>query len=163
MPKYSLLFDADLCHGCQACEIACKQEHSLPVGPRWIHAMPYGPRPVGNKLVLTFKSTRCMHCARPPCMPACPVDAISKRADGIVLIDEELCIACGACVEACPFEAPQFNPEKNTVEKCNLCVHRVDAGLKPACVRACPTGALVFGDALEVSTVLRNRINKVQL
>lgn len=157
MPKYSLVFEADLCHGCQACEVACKQEHDLPVGPRWIRVAPHGPDQAGTKLVLTFKSRRCMHCSRPPCIDACPVDAITRRADGIVLISEDLCIVCDACIEACPFEAPQFNPQKNMVEKCTLCVHRIDEGLKPACVQACPTEALLFGDINEVTEELRMR------
>lgn len=157
MPKYALLHDADLCVGCQACEVACKQEHDLPVGPRWIHVFPIGPEQKGNKIVLTFNSNRCMHCGKPPCIEACPVNAISKRPDGIVLINEELCIACEACIEACPFEAPQYNPIKETIQKCTLCVHRVDQGLKPACVQACQTGALVFGDFNEVAESWRTR------
>ena len=157
MPRYSLVFEPDLCVGCQACEIACKQEHDIPVGPRWIHVFPRGPEEVGGKLVLTFKNIRCMHCGKPPCIDACPVDAITKRADGVVLINTELCIACNECIEACPFSAPQFNPEKDTVEKCNLCVHRLDIGLKPACVLVCPTGAIRFGDINEQTLALAKR------
>ncbi len=151
MVKYSLLVDQDLCLGCQACEVACKQEHDIPVGPRWMRVIMVGPEEVGGKLRLSFSHLRCMHCGKPVCVDACPVDAITKRVDGIVLINEELCTGCEACIEACPFGAPQYNPEKNTVEMCTLCVHRVDKGLKPACVLVCPTGALLFGDINELT------------
>ena len=108
MVKYSIVARRELCLGCQACEIACKQEHDIPVGPRWMRAITVGPEEVGGKLRLSFHHIRCMHCSEPPCIDACPVDAISKRIDGIVLINEELCIGCDACIEACPFGAPQF-------------------------------------------------------
>lgn len=163
MVKYSIVARRDLCLGCQACEIACKQEHDIPVGPRWMRAITVGPEEVGGKLRLSFHHIRCMHCSQPPCIDACPVDAISKRIDGIVLINEELCIGCDACIEACPFGAPQFNPEKNIVEKCNLCVHRVDEGLKPACVLVCPTGALLFGDINKVTEEIRMRKAKTAM
>jgi len=157
VPKYSIIYDKDLCLGCEACEIACKQEHNLPVGPRWIHVVPRGPEEVDGKLILTFKNIRCMHCGKPPCIDACPEGAISKRADGIVLIDPELCTGCKACIEACPFGAPQFNPENNLVEMCTLCVHRVEKGLKPACVSACVGGALKFGDINELTEELAKK------
>lgn len=157
MARYTMLARRDQCLGCQACEIACKQEHGIPVGPRWMRVITFGPEEVRGRLRLSFNQVRCMHCGQPPCIDACPTNAISKRADGIVLIDDELCIGCGACLEACPFAAPQFNPEKGTMEKCDLCVHRVDEGLKPACVLVCPTGTLIFGDAGQVSEEIRRR------
>jgi len=112
---------------------------------------------IDGKLVMSFPHIRCMHCANPPCIPACPTNAIIKRADGIVLIDPDLCTGCMACIEACPFEAPQFNPEKNTVEMCTLCVHRIEKGLKPACVQHCPPGALQFGDINDLIELIRER------
>ena len=155
MTKYAMLFRKDLCLGCQACEIACKQEHDIPVGPRWTRIITLGPEEKAGKIRLSFEQTRCMHCGHPPCIAACPVDAISKREDGIVLINEELCIGCSACIEACPFGAPQYNPRKDKVEKCNLCAHRIDRGIEPACVHTCPTGALVFGEKNEVTEIIR--------
>lgn len=149
MTQYNLLIDTELCVGCQACEVACKQENSLPVGPRWMRVIQVGPEEVNGKLVMSFHPARCMHCGKPRCIDACPEKAITKRMDGIVLIDDRLCTGCMLCIEACPFGAPQFNPETNTVGKCLLCVHRVDKGLKPACVLACPTGAIYFGDINE--------------
>ena len=163
MSQYSIIFDDDLCHGCQACEIACKQEHNLPVGPRWIHVVPRGPEQIGGKLILTFKCIRCMHCGKPPCIDACPENAITKRPDGIVLIESELCTGCKACIEACPFGAPQFTPETGLVQKCTLCVHRVENGISPACVRACPTGAIMFGEVNEVTERFGKRRVKANL
>ena len=157
MSKYSLLVDTDLCIGCQACEIACKQENDTPVGVRWVQVVQVGPREVGGKLVMHFIPIRCKHCAKPSCMDACPTDAITQRADGIVVINSSLCNGCEACIEACPFGAPQLNPKTDTVEWCTMCMHRIDQGLKPACVLACPTGAIQFGDTNRLSELKREK------
>lgn len=147
MKRLALLVDTDLCYGCYTCEIACKQEHNLPAGPRLIRVTKVGPRRVLGRLTMDFYPVHCMHCGKPACQEACPVDAVSKRPDGIVLFSVEKCIGCLACVEACPFGVPQYNPINNVVQNCDLCVQRIDKGLKPACVHHCPTGALFFGDA----------------
>ena len=143
----ALLFDADECIGCFACEVACKQEHDLPAGENWIRISKLGPTRVGGKLRMRFAAARCRHCGKPACLEACPAGAIAKRSDGIVLFDESLCTGCKACLEACPFGAPQYNAEKRIARACNLCVKRIDRGLRPSCVHHCPTRALYFGDA----------------
>lgn len=155
--KRALLEDIDLCIGCFACETACKQEHHLPTGPKWMKVVQAGPVEIGGKLVMDFVPMHCRHCANPPCLPSCPVAAISQRNDGIVLFNEELCIGCRQCMEACPFGAPQYNPEKEVVQACNLCQERVDQGLLPACVQNCPTQALLFGDPNNLSDRLREK------
>jgi len=142
--RKSLLFNADECIGCFACEVACKQEHNLPADEHWIHIFKIGPTKVEGKLTMRFAAIHCRHCGKAPCIDICPVDAISKRPDGIVLFNEELCIGCRACLEACPFAAPQYNFEKNIMRACNLCVERTDKGLEPSCVHHCPTDALRF-------------------
>ncbi|MFH1089950.1 MAG: 4Fe-4S dicluster domain-containing protein [Pseudomonadota bacterium] len=152
-----LLANIDWCIGCFACEVACKQEHQLPEGPKWIKVVQVGPEEVGGKLVMDFVPMHCRHCENPPCLAACPVDAITKRSDGLVLFNEELCIGCVECLEACPFGAPQLNPAKGVVQACNLCFERVDQGFSPACVQNCPTQALVFGDPNSFSDQLRQR------
>jgi len=146
IPNLMLMTDAKLCIGCHACEVACKQEFDLPVGPRWIRVVQVGPRKVGGKLRMDFVPVYCRHCGKPPCADVCPVKAITKRSDGIVLVNKELCIGCKRCLEACPFGVMQFNAKKAAAEMCNLCVHRVDKGLAPRCIQHCPTGALFFGD-----------------
>jgi Fe-S-cluster-containing dehydrogenase component len=79
-------------------------------------------------------------------MPVCPAGAINQREDGIVLITEEACTGCRLCVGACPFEAMQFDEEKKVAGRCNLCVERIDSGLKPACVDACLGHCIQFGE-----------------
>ena len=155
--KVKLLADIDLCIGCFACEVACKQEHNLPRGPRLMKVVQAGPKEIGGKLVMDFIPMHCRHCEKPPCIESCPVDAISKRSDGVVLFNEEICIGCQECVEACPFGAPQYNPEKDAVKACDLCHHRIDKGLLPACVQNCPTDALVFGDPNVLSYRIRQK------
>lgn len=85
MEQYDLLFDPDRCVGCQACEVACKAEHYLPVGISWIRLLPAVPQEVDGKLTLDFKLVRCMHCGKAPCIAACPQGALSRNERGIVL------------------------------------------------------------------------------
>ena len=157
MEKKSLCVDIDLCYGCFTCEVACKQEHGIGVGPHLIKVKQVGPTRIGGKLVMDFVPMACQHCGKPACLEACPEDAISKRSDGVVLINEKKCTGCQMCLEACPFGAPQFIPEKNVVQKCDLCVARIDQGQLPACVHHCPTGALIFGDPNLLSEQIRQR------
>jgi len=155
MLQYVLLVDLERCCGCYACEVACKQENSLAAGVSWIRVIKYGPVQVNGKLSMNFVPMRCRHCARPSCIDACSVNAITKRSDGIVLINEELCTGCKVCIEVCQFGGLQFNPGKNVVEACTMCVNRVDKGLLPACVRACPSRAMYFGDINEIIELRR--------
>ena len=145
MSRREILVDTDLCYGCFACEVACKQEHSLPVGTKRINVIQVGPMMVGGKLEMAFVPMKCSHCTKAPCIDACPEGVITRRSDGMVLINTELCFGCMACLEACPFGVIQMNPVNGLADKCDLCVDRVDAGLQPACVQYCPTGALQFG------------------
>ncbi|MBI2937570.1 MAG: 4Fe-4S dicluster domain-containing protein [Thaumarchaeota archaeon] len=131
------LINLERCVGCRACEGACKNENKVAVGVRWrrVVTRQKGEYPSPVKYYVT---SACHHCAQPACIKSCPVDAITKRAkDGIVLIDQEKCIGCRRCIWACPYGAPQYNPETNKVEKCTYCVHRIDKGLKPACALTC--------------------------
>ncbi|MHB8779415.1 MAG: 4Fe-4S dicluster domain-containing protein, partial [Anaerolineales bacterium] len=90
-------------------------------------------------------SSACMHCENAICMEVCPAAAISKRADGIVLIDQDKCIGCRYCSWACPYGAPQFNEDLGVMTKCNMCADLVDKGERPACVESCPYRAMDFG------------------
>jgi formate dehydrogenase iron-sulfur subunit len=140
--KVALMIWSEDCMGCHACEVACKQEHELAAGPRLIKVIERSP---------LFVPIYCHHCARPPCKDACPVDAISRDARGIVLIDGELCIGCLACAEACPFGAMQFDEQTEVAVKCDLCRERVMNVKEPVCVRACPTRCILWGTTDEGS------------
>jgi anaerobic dimethyl sulfoxide reductase subunit B (iron-sulfur subunit) len=133
------------CIGCRACEIACKDKNGLPPGPRFRRVLYVE----GGKYpdVYAYKiNLSCNHCAEPACLPTCPTGAIFKRkADGIVDIDSTLCIGCRRCEAACPYGAPQFDPEARIVKKCNLCVDEIEAGRKPYCVAACMMRVLDVG------------------
>ncbi len=157
MPKWSLLIDYGLCFDCKACEIACRMENGLAPDTDWIKVVTVGPRKVGEKLVVDYVPTTCTHCAKPPCAGACPTGAIEKRANGIVAIDEARCNGCLLCVTACPLGVIRFAESKNVVEKCHLCAQRIEKGLKPACVHHCQAGAILFGEANEISRQIEER------
>ncbi len=139
-----LLIDVDRCVGCYACEVACRQENELPIGERWCRMVPLGPRKVGDRLHLDFVPTLCIHCDTPICSYFCPSGAITKRKDGVVLIDGEACAGCGQCAAGCPYGAISLDRERGVAGKCSLCVGRVDEGLVPSCVQHCIGGALQF-------------------
>lgn len=159
MHKYNIMFDSSKCVGCSICVVACKQENDLPVGVSRVRIATIGPKEEAGKLYLDFSSTRCMHCGNAPCIPACPQNAISKREDGIVLVDRELCDGCEGgplmCLEVCPFDAPEVSPADGKIELCTLCIHRIDQGLEPACVKHCISGALSFHSIAKDATPSR--------
>lgn len=138
------------CIGCRACEIACKDKNGLSAGPRFRRVQYIEGGTYPN--VYSYKvNMSCNHCAEPACLPTCPTGAIFKRkADGIVDIDSTLCIGCRRCEAACPYGAPQFDPEDNLVKKCNMCVDEIEAGRKPYCVMACMMRVLDIGPINEL-------------
>lgn len=149
--QYGLVIDLERCIGCHTCTIACKLENGLEKGS-WINVEtiggPHRDTPAGThpQLSMHFLPVLCMHCEEPPCRDACPMEAIYKREDGLVLMDEEKCDGCQACLPACPYEALLYDEEKNIVRKCTLCAHRIAEGLEPFCVICCETEAMYFGD-----------------
>lgn len=148
MNQYALLIDEKSCWGCKACEVACKQENQLPEGIRYISVTEDGPKITAGKLDFVYRVNRCLHCDSPPCAEACPVEAITKRADGLVVLDVEACTGCALCVEACPYQAIGYDDRMGKVYKCNLCVQRVDKGLLPACAdNVCLAHCIFFGQA----------------
>jgi len=155
MARWGMVIDLDKCVGCQACSIACKAENNVPHGspeehirrtaPFWhkVIAVSSGEYPaVGINLI----PMPCMHCEDPPCVAVCPARATYRRYDGIVIQDFRRCIGCKYCVMTCPFEVPKFNESTQNISKCHLCHDRVANGLTPACAKACPTGAIVYGE-----------------
>ena len=152
MTRFSLEINENYCWGCKTCEVACKQENHSPDGIKLISIWEDGPRMMNGKLNVVFRARVCRHCDDPACLMACPEGAISQRPDGIVILDENACTGCQACLEACPYEAIAFDQERGVAQKCNLCYHRVDQGLLPACAdNICPGHCILFGDAETIS------------
>ena len=145
MTQFGFAIDNRVCIGCHACTVACKSEHSVPIGVNrtWVKYIEKGTFPDARR---SFNVQRCNHCADAPCVEICPVTSLYTRPDGIVDFDSDRCIGCKACMQACPYDALYLDPETNTAAKCNYCTHRVDNGYEPACVVVCPVEAIVSGD-----------------
>lgn len=143
--RYAMLFDLRKCIGCHSCAVACKSENDVPLGVwrSWVKKTEKGHFPNTKEFFLPIV---CNNCEKPICVTVCPVNAGIKRPDGIVYIDPHLCIGCRYCMASCPYGVRYIHPTRKIAEKCYWCHHRVDAGLQPACVMACPTGAILFGD-----------------
>ncbi len=133
MIKYGLTIDHESCWGCKTCEVACKQENQTASGVKLIEVSEEGPRMRNDKPEFVYRVNVCRHCEEPPCIEACPEEAILKREDHIVVLNDRKCSGCESCIEACPYEAIAYDKQKGLALKCNLCHHRVDKGLLPAC------------------------------
>ncbi|MCS6867431.1 MAG: 4Fe-4S dicluster domain-containing protein [Thermus sp.] len=144
MPRYAMAIDLSLCVGCAACAVACKMENEVPPGVfnLWIRERELGSYP---HPVVEFRPEQCLHCENPPCVPVCPTGASYQTKEGLVLVDPKKCIACGACIAACPYDARYLHPA-GYVSKCTFCAHRLAQGKVPACVETCPTYCRTFGD-----------------
>ncbi len=143
--NFGFVIDNRNCIGCHACTVACKAENDVPIGVNrtWVKYIEKGEFPHSQRF---FSVMRCNHCEDAPCTTICPTSALYTRPDGIVDFNNERCIACKSCMQACPYDAIYIDPETHTAAKCNYCAHRVDVGLEPACVNVCPTEAIVSGD-----------------
>ncbi|KAF1023544.1 MAG: Formate dehydrogenase, nitrate-inducible, iron-sulfur subunit [Paracidovorax wautersii] len=157
------LIDVSKCIGCKACQTACMEWNDLrdEVGTNigvydnpldltdksWtvMRFSEYENEATGN-LEWLIRKDGCMHCADPGCLKACPSPgAIVQYSNGIVDFHEENCIGCGYCITGCPFNVPRISKHDKKAYKCTLCSDRVAVGQEPACVKTCPTGAIVFG------------------
>jgi DMSO reductase iron-sulfur subunit len=139
--QYRFHFDMTKCIGCKCCEVACNEQNGNPAEIRWrrVGEIEAGDYPFTRRLHL---SIGCNHCLEPACLIGCPVEAYSRSSTGIVLHDPSACIGCQYCTWNCPYSVPQFNSERGVVGKCDLCVGRLEQGREPACVSACPEGAI---------------------
>jgi Fe-S-cluster-containing dehydrogenase component len=157
----TLIVDPSRCLQCSNCWVACKDEHCdndwSPIAAKqgedqwWIRVEEHEAAS-GAHMRLHRVPVMCMHCAEAPCMDACANGAITRRADGIILISPEGCKGCFACVAACPYDAVFANAEARVAQKCTLCAHLLDAGWdRPRCVTACPADALRFVDEAELA------------
>lgn len=173
------LIDTTKCIGCKACQVACMEwndlrdeigtctghyenpadltEHSWTLMRFAEHENPQGD------LEWLIRKDGCMHCADPGCLKACPAPgAIVQYANGIVDFHEENCIGCGYCITGCPFDIPRISKRDHKAYKCTLCSDRVAVGLQPACIKACPTGALVFGTKEDMKQHAAERIEDLK-
>ncbi len=157
MPQFGWIVDLRRCVGCDACAVACKSEMNtapavapltlragrpVQVNYRAVLAVESGSYPAVTRV---FVTSACNHCAAPPCVPACPTRAVTRdAATGLVQIAAAACVGCRYCEWACPYGAIQYDDASGKVEKCTGCSHRLAADLAPACVVACPTGALQY-------------------
>jgi Fe-S-cluster-containing dehydrogenase component len=140
-----MVIDTRQCVGCMDCVVACKTENDVPDGycRDWINQRLEGTMP---DLRLTITSERCNHCDEPPCVTCCPTGASHVHDyGGVVLVRQEQCIGCKACLASCPYGARFIHPD-GYADKCTFCIHRVEKGELPACVAVCPTHAMHFGD-----------------
>lgn len=160
--KVAKLIDISKCIGCKACQVACMEWNDVrdKIGTNvgvydnppdltedsWT-VMRFSEVEVqAGKLEWLIRKDGCMHCAEPGCLKACPSPgAIVQYSNGIVDFHEEHCIGCGYCITGCPFNIPRISKKDGKAYKCSLCSDRVAVGLEPACVKTCPTGAIVFG------------------
>jgi dimethyl sulfoxide reductase iron-sulfur subunit len=183
---YGMVIDLKRCIGCHTCAVACKSENNLPDGIWWNRTLTIGgdeidtPAGIFPNVQMQFLTLACQHCENPACVKVCPVGATRKDEEtGIVIQDYSRCIGCRYCMVACPYNGVrQFNweepkyatgfptgsgvyHEKDVVEKCIFCSHRLAQGVLPFCVEVCPARARHFGDlndpTSEVSRLLRRR------
>ena len=176
MPRYGIVTDLNRCTGCMTCVIACKEENLT--GPRvwWRKILEMENETYEN---ITYVPYACMHCDTPACVEACTEEAIYKRPDGIVLIDQNKCTGCRDCIRACPYGVITINPsddyfaeklpyqkdaapyrvqQPGKSSKCTLCYHLVDQGQQPRCVQACPSQVLTFGDLDDPESPIRAKL-----
>ncbi|MEK6755538.1 MAG: 4Fe-4S dicluster domain-containing protein [Bacteroidota bacterium] len=185
---YGMGIQIEKCIGCGRCVEACKEENDVPKEPfffrTWVERyvikkdsevsvqnidtrIERTVEPAIEKDVLRsfFVPKLCNQCENPPCVQVCPVGATFKTKDGVILVDENRCIGCRYCIQACPYGARYLHPEKETADKCTFCYHRITRGLLPACVEVCPTQARVFGDVRSSASPLARfrRMNKLHV
>jgi len=163
---WGMLIDITKCIGCGSCVRACQLENHVPDGyfRTWVERYvvqdwgfehvhvdsPDGGKNgfpnLGGDAKSFFVPKLCNHCADSPCTQVCPVGATFVSPDGVVLVDPKYCLGCRYCVQACPYGCRFINPGTNTVDKCNLCYHRITKDLTTACCEVCPTGARQLAD-----------------
>ncbi len=167
---HAMLYDATLCVGCRACQVACKNRSGLPyvMDENQMYEMPTDLDGDTWTLIKLYQDTetysyvkkQCMHCLQPACASVCPVSALEKTPEGPVVYHSYKCIGCRYCMTACPFDVPKYewNEKNPIVQKCDFCADLQAAGQQPACSAACPTGALISGTRSEMLAIAHQRL-----
>ena len=174
MAEKVMLIDTHKCVACRGCQVACKDWNQLPASNTrfrgtytnpptlqantWTHIR-FNEADDGKWL---FAKLGCMHCDDAACIKLCPVEAVKRSSDGSVYHDPAECVGCGLCVDKCPFGVPQVSRYTNKMGKCTGCVDRVQNGLQPACVAACPNGTLSFGDREQMIERGQQRVEQLK-
>src|SRR4030042_2137593 len=160
MMKKVIVANIERCMGCHSCELACSVAHSVSKNPNVVIRV--GEKPGTRIFMETYVGRaipiHCNHCEEAACLLACPTGAIYREGEREpVLIDPSRCIGCMMCVQACPFGVMTINSDGKGALKCDLCIERLDDGLEPACVYACPTKVVVFGSEEETTREKRRK------
>jgi DMSO reductase iron-sulfur subunit len=152
--QYRFHFDATACVGCHCCEAACNEQNGNPADVKWrrVGEMEGGTFP---NVMQFFNSMSCNHCIDPACLNGCPTESYIKFDNGIVYHDDDVCIGCQYCTWNCPYEVPVFNKDRGIVTKCHMCHEKLEAGETPACIQACPAGAIEI-EVVDKDTWIKN-------
>ena len=177
-PTIAKLIDTSTCIGCKACEVACQEWNDLPpeattqsgtyqtmpdMTSNFWNLIRFSEHDSDTGFHWLMRKDQCMHCSEPGCLIACPAPgAIVQYANGIVDFQQDHCIGCGYCMTGCPFNVPKFAGDTRRVYKCTMCVDRVSVGLQPACVKACPTSCLQFGEKDAMLQVAHTRVEQLK-
>ena len=171
----AMLLDVSKCTACRACQVACKEWNDLPgeitvclgcydnppdLSPdTWNRIGFYEVERAGGQVDWLFRPIRCLHCTDASCVNVCPTGAAHHEGE-FVVINPQVCVGCGYCAEACPFDVPRLGhgEEKASARKCWFCFDRVSNGQIPACAKSCPTGAIEFGDRGDLVAKARDRV-----
>jgi len=154
MKQPAFFLDMQTCTGCKTCMIACRDKHNLPDGLRWRRVVEFAggewqrlpDNTLSQNVFAYYLSISCNHCQEPICVQSCPSKAMYQDTHGIVAIDPEKCVGCRYCAWVCPYSAPQFDQRLGQMTKCDFCREEIQQNQSPACVAACPTRALSFGE-----------------
>ena len=150
--RYGMVIDTQHGVGCQTCTVSCKISNEVPGSAHWNHLesldgdVLYQSTGTFPRTTLAFRPLLCNHCENPVCAEACPTQAMHKDENGIVSVDPDRCVGCRYCEWNCPYGAPQFDPERKKMTKCDFCRDYLEQGLPPSCVAACPCRALDYGE-----------------
>ena len=168
----AMLLDVSKCTACRACQVACKSWNDLPgeltvclgcydnppdLSPDTWNRIAFYEVERQGQVDWLFRPVRCLHCAEASCVSVCPTGAAAHRGE-FVIFDQDWCIGCGYCVQACPFNVPHRSESVGTARKCTFCIDRVSNGDLPACATACPTGALTWGQRDELLPKAKERV-----